>query len=130
LQLKSIQILRAAAALGVLLDHAGRWLDVAPIVDIGAAGVDLFFVISGFIMVYTSERLFGQTGAPQRFLARRIIRIVPLYWTLTAFAALVLFGFGPNTLGSYLFIPTHRGPILTVGWTLNYEMMFYSLFAT
>ena len=46
--------------------------------------VDLFFVISGFIMVYTAGKLFGQPGAAVQFLSRRLLRIVPLYWALTA----------------------------------------------
>jgi exopolysaccharide production protein ExoZ len=126
--LNSVQILRAAAAIAVLLYHATLWTAPVPGMVIGAAGVDLFFVISGFIMVYASERLFGQRGAARYFLVRRIVRIVPLYWGLTTLIVL-WHGFPPNLLGSYLFIPLIRGPILTVGWTLNYEMMFYGLFA-
>jgi exopolysaccharide production protein ExoZ len=126
--LNSIQILRGIAAFGVVLYHAALWISPLPRFDIGAAGVDLFFVISGFIMVYASDRLFGRPGAARHFLVRRMIRIIPLYWGLTT--AMVLWhGFPPNLLGSYFFIPLNRGPILTVGWTLNYEMMFYCLFA-
>ena len=56
----------------------------------GQAGVDLFFVISGFIMVYVSRDVFGKPGAAIDFLHRRIIRIVPLYWIATgAFVLLV-----------------------------------------
>jgi len=46
----------------------------------GSAGVDRVFVISGFVMVYSSEKLFGEGGASFVFLARRVARIVPLYW--------------------------------------------------
>lgn len=127
--LNSVQILRGVAAFGVLLYHATRWVSPLPSIGIGAAGVDLFFVISGFIMVYASEPMFGQRGAARHFLVRRLIRIVPLYWGLTALVVL-RHGFPPNLLGSYLFIPLNRGPIITVGWTLNYEMMFYGLFAS
>ena len=52
---------------------------------VGAAGVDLFFVISGFVMVYASEAIFAQPGASRYFLARRLARIVPLYWATTLF---------------------------------------------
>ena len=51
-----------------------------PLTLVGAAGVDLFFVISGFVMVYASERMFGQRHSPRIFALRRLARIVPLYW--------------------------------------------------
>src|SRR5262245_32108194 len=76
--LLSIQILRGLAALGVVLAH------IFPGAAIGAAGVDLFFVISGFIMVYASDRLFGRRDAPRIFFLRRLARVVPLYWAVTA----------------------------------------------
>lgn len=103
----------------------------------GAAGVDLFFVISGFIMLYTSSRYFGAPGAAGDFLKRRLVRIVPLYWLCTlAVVALALTGAfykskliaASNTASSLLFLPTDN-LILGVGWTLQYEMYFYLLFA-
>jgi exopolysaccharide production protein ExoZ len=128
-QLDSIQILRGLAALAVLIYHATLRIPGLPHFDAGAAGVDLFFVISGFIMVYTSADLFGQRRAPGQFLARRCLRIIPLYWTLSAIV-LVIHGFRPtNIASSFLFIPSHHDPILTAGWTLNYEMLFYAVFA-
>jgi exopolysaccharide production protein ExoZ len=85
--LLSIQILRAVAALAVCGVHfdqmtlmlAGHSNDPIPLYPL-AAGVDLFFVISGFVMVYSSEPLFGRSGSPKEFLVRRLARIVPLYW--------------------------------------------------
>jgi len=60
------------------------WWDlVAPGSIFGTFGVDLFFVISGFIMVYTSEPLFGQKTSAATFFVRRVVRIVPLYWMIT-----------------------------------------------
>ena len=50
---------------------------------LGAAGVDLFFVISGFVMVYSSESLFGRRDGPRKFFLRRLARIAPLYWAVT-----------------------------------------------
>lgn len=91
-ELHAIQVLRAVAALGVLTYHT--MVEMAtrfggPVVFdhlvIGAAGVDLFFVISGFVMVYASEPLFGKRGASRVFFLRRLARIVPLYWALTAY---------------------------------------------
>ncbi|MEA2964715.1 MAG: exopolysaccharide production protein ExoZ [Alphaproteobacteria bacterium] len=86
--LVSIQALRAIAALLVFWGHAINAVHQKIEADFphlyGPFGVDLFFVISGFVMVYSSERLFGQPGAPITFFVRRLARIVPLYWLATA----------------------------------------------
>jgi exopolysaccharide production protein ExoZ len=136
-----IQALRAAAALSVVLVHfsetywqmAGQARD--PLYPL-AAGVDLFFVISGFVMVYSSEYLFGKPGAPVIFLRNRIARIVPLYWGAST-VAIVLMGTHTSlhaVIDSYLFIPFTNengslNPLFGVGWTLNFEMYFYAIFA-
>jgi peptidoglycan/LPS O-acetylase OafA/YrhL len=102
-----------------------------------SSGVDLFFVISGFIMVYSSETLFASPGGAYTFLARRIGRIVPLYWITTAVAVplMSLRADWQSTLGSLLFFPYTNSngsvtPLNGVGWTLNFEMFFYVLFAS
>ncbi len=107
------------------------------------AGVDIFFVISGFVIVHASARLFAAPGGPKIFLRRRLTRIVPLYWIMsTAFVAVLLLNRaeihgdigGPEFLAaSYLFIPWKRPdgvmqPAFGLGWTLNYEMFFYAVF--
>ncbi len=109
------------------------------------AGVDVFFVISGFVMLHASEGLFG-TGSVgiQRFLARRIARIVPLYWAMTTLFLIVTavspasvtapIGDFTGIVTSYAFIPRTRPdglvqPPYGLGWTLNYEMFFYLSFA-
>ena len=96
--LHSIQALRGIAALLVVVLHSYVYLEarniipkVPTLVDSGRAGVDIFFVISGFIMVLISGNSFGKPGAPQRFLIRRIIRIVPIYWFYTLLMAILLF---------------------------------------
>jgi exopolysaccharide production protein ExoZ len=108
------------------------------------AGVDVFFVISGFVMVYSSSRLFAAPSGSRVFLRRRLARIVPLYWTATTCFLLVsaVLPSGVNApsptptqiLTSYAFIPWARPdgviqPIYSLGWTLNYEMMFYAVFS-
>lgn len=115
--------------------------DAIPNFVFGAAGVDLFFVISGFIMVYTAEPLYGQPGGSWQFLLRRIARIVPLYSALSLASLIGRQGLAShadltwaNITGSFLFIPTTRPagdttPVLSVGWTLNYEMLFYAIFS-
>jgi exopolysaccharide production protein ExoZ len=148
-QLLGIQYLRATAALMVVLHHSLEQIPAyAALLDIhhlGGSrlrnGVDLFFVISGFIMVLTSSR-----ASPGDFAMRRIIRIVPLYWLLTT-ALLVALSWMPylfnNTVAtlpyaikSFLFIPYPNPgqnglpyPILVPGWSLNLEMFFYAIFA-
>lgn len=128
--LATIQALRAVAALFVVAKHTT--------LGIGNFGVDIFFVISGFIISYVANR------DARDFFVRRLFRIIPLYWLGTlviAGAALVL----PSSLHhpmrglddllcSLLFIPYQSPngfvqPVLFLGWTLNYEMFFYLLFA-
>jgi exopolysaccharide production protein ExoZ len=104
------------------------------------AGVDIFFVISGFVIVHASANLFATSNGGRRFLRRRLTRIVPLYWLLTTlFLAIALVQRsaihgetgGPGyILASYLFVPWPRPdgllePAFGLGWTLNYEMFFY-----
>jgi len=145
-----LQALRAIAAWLVVADHT--LLDVThaelrnPATSvawaIGNIGVYIFFVISGFIMVHICWDDFGRRGAAPNFLLRRIIRIVPLYW-LATIAALIFHKvsatYGAHAgwselVRSFLFIPYRDedgvwAPILRQGWTLNYEMMFYAIFA-
>jgi exopolysaccharide production protein ExoZ len=133
----TIQYLRALAALAVLVHHLsydnGDWFPV------GSFGVDIFFVISGFIMlVMTATRGRGVS----KFAVDRIARIVPTYWCVTilsAVGALVLarpwiFGiYHPLNVKmfvySLLFIPQATQSVVPQGWTLNVEMFFYALFA-
>ena len=104
-----------------------------PLVLFGASGVDLFFVISGFIMDYTNHDRFGRGSASTDFFVRRIIRIVPLYWLCTLLIVVLHVVGGlyrhmditPLSLVlSLLFLP-NANIVLGMGWTLNYEMYFY-----
>jgi peptidoglycan/LPS O-acetylase OafA/YrhL len=154
-QIRAIQCLRAIAALMVVFAHARADAALqAARLGVGfppdaalpwVAGVDLFFVTSGFIMVHASRDLFGAPGAGRVFLTRRLIRIAPLYWLVTVISLVVLLfaaragraAFPPvrEILGSFAFVPYQSGerhelrPIAGQGWTLNYEMFFYVLFA-
>jgi peptidoglycan/LPS O-acetylase OafA/YrhL len=143
--LVNVQALRAVAAFLVVFVHLqalALLLGWGPNAFVfGNSGVDLFFVISGAIMVVTVRR---RPQGPQTFLANRIARIAPLYWLITAVvfcAAQVapsLFDAthpdGVALAKSLFFIPFQRAdgrmaPVVFVGWTLNYEMAFYLLFA-
>ncbi|HNY65465.1 MAG TPA: acyltransferase [Deltaproteobacteria bacterium] len=139
--IRSIQSLRAVAALCVVLLTSGGWFAheypgaYANPFAYGNGGVDLFFIISGFIMLH-SIHAAPAMGA-RLFMARRIVRIVPLYWVATTFflALALLFPsmfrqyvFEPwHALRSYLFVPQDSLPVIRTGWTLVYEMYFYVL---
>ena len=134
----TIQYLRAVAASLVVLHHALASLFVT---TIGLFGVDLFFVISGYVMWMTTA---GSRRSPLSFWTARIVRIVPLYWLFTTLyiavgllvpSALPHAAFDPLFVAkSYLFVPAVHptlgvvAPVYTLGWTLNYEMFFYFLF--
>jgi peptidoglycan/LPS O-acetylase OafA/YrhL len=144
-----VQFLRFVAAALVLISHITLVLferldKTIPIWDKGTVGVYIFFAISGFVMA----RSAGDVSRPQNkwsiFLMRRVIRIVPLYWIATTLKLLVVISipamalhsaFDPiHTLASYLFInhpniEGHMSPLHAVGWTLNYEMLFYLSFS-
>ena len=153
-QFPLVQGLRAIAALSVAFAHIAHDALIADPTAAGlasvvnampwTAGVDVFFVISGFVITHSSRALFQTPHAAQRFLARRIARIVPLYWTMTTVFLITLsllpqaingaIGDAGYILKSYLFIPGARPdglvePPLGLGWTLNYEMFFYLVFA-
>lgn len=142
-----IQWMRAVAALLVVLDHclftlinkAGADPSMAPFAALlGGTGVKLFFIISGFVMIVSSTSQFG-TPASLDFIRRRLIRIAPLYWITTLIYAIKQWQLGEapafsNLLQSLLFIPYmdsqgEMQPVYGLGWTLNYELFFYILFA-
>jgi peptidoglycan/LPS O-acetylase OafA/YrhL/beta-glucanase (GH16 family) len=144
-EILAVQYLRAVAALLVVYLHTKVYTDrfAWPLPrDFGAAGVDLFFVISGFIMVVITAR---RPLPPRQFLLRRAIRVVPLYWLVTL-AILVVGLVAPGAMLhnlvtfdhvalSLLFIPHINplegsyAPFFKLGWTLNYEIYFYLVFA-
>ncbi len=110
----------------------------------GTRGVDIFFVISGFVMVYSSQKFMNSADGWKVFAKRRIERIVPLYWIVTTLKVLIVLSTAGLALHtnlnfstaacSYLFLPSRNldgkiEPLVGVGWTLNFEMLFYALFA-
>jgi len=144
--LYGIQFLRFIAAMMVVMRHALHRTDLVHpgqgYADwgVGSAGVDIFFVISGFLMVQVT---LDKDKSPLEFWLRRVIRVVPIYWvfTLIAFALTVAFPayfFGSmglrQLLASLAFIPEPLPngkvvPVIPAGWTLNLEMPFYTLLA-
>ena len=144
-----LQALRAIAASLVVIDHgfsdlANRGVSASAYLPagylLGHLGVTAFFVLSGLIMMRQSADLFGTPRGPFVFAYRRLVRIVPMYWiaTLCYFFSTIrrnLLHPIKELLLSLFFLPNfihpvnRLEPVLGQGWTLNYEMFFYLLFA-
>lgn len=154
-QIKPIQGLRASAALSVVFGHFEHEITTMSaaeqhgfhsfLLNFSGAGVDLFFVISGFVMISASRHLFEAKSGALEFITRRLSRIVPLYWIMTSLFLAVLIAM-PGQLhsphpqlseiaASYFFVPFAHAknipvqPVYKLGWTLNYEMFFYFIFS-
>lgn len=150
--INSIQFLRGFAALAVVIHHTGGYVKryFVPTVlfddnfSIGFAGVDLFFVISGFIIHFTSKNYLNNPSKLKEYLKKRFIRVYPIYWIITTTLFLSswlivkilnknIFSIGyPETIVTYLktytLFPLHFA-INPVTWTLSYELFFYLCFA-
>ncbi len=147
-RLSTIQSLRGWAAFMVFAAH---WIGLQPMycftddkwqrnaVDIGAAGVDIFFVISGFIMVHVTRELGNSWKNALRFLLERMGRIYPMYWIWLGIAVIVYL-LRPNWIyktsdqmphywASAFLFPAGNAPVLRVGWTLIHEVYFYAVFS-
>ena len=147
-----VQALRFFAAFAVLVGHLQHEIVTRLMPDVpfrrftlidGGFGVDIFFLISGFIMFHIAADEFGRPGAARAFIVRRFLRIAPLYYLATllvvAMAALLSGAVSgemspSHVISSLLFLP-HANldgtmvPLLKLGWTLNFEVYFYTLFA-
>ena len=145
-KIKNIQALRGFAVLAVIFFHLviierkfGGGNTILPeFFEFGMFGVDLFFVISGFVMVTVTRGKFRVGKDALLFLYHRASRIYPLYWVYT-FAALGVFLIQPSwvnssqgnqvdIVASFLLLPSHLLPLVQVGWTLIHEMYFYLVY--
>jgi len=146
-KLHSLQSMRGIAVMLIVLLHiyafeakAGVGAAILPQwLIFGSSGVDLFFVVSGFVMVYTTEGIAGHWRELLKFLYKRITRIYPLYWLLTA-SLLLAYTLFPQHIHradlssvdftkAILLYPQEHLPYLVVGWTLIHEMYFYLVFS-
>lgn len=139
----NLHVIRALAAVNVVLYHILQQAESYGISPTymkfmhawGANGVDIFFVMSGFVLVYSQTR---KPRSAWSFTVNRFFRIVPLYWILTLLFAAVVYlapqvlmdGSVPGSFlsSSMLFVSRHFGypfPVIFVGWTLEFEMLFY-----
>lgn len=144
-KIHTLQYLRALAAILVVFNHCEQQVPGMPQLfpdELWASGVDIFFVISGFVITAVTDRREGQSV---RFLLERLARIVPLYWLFTLLSAALMVGLPSlfrrsevsleHLLLSLAFVPHEHpvtgtfSPILRIGWTLLFEMHFYLLFA-
>jgi len=154
-QFTGVQILRFMAAMLVVVMHITQAISIhitgqgpSHHWSGGSAGVDIFFVISGFVMTMSTRTpppgSAARVAAAWIFMKRRLLRIAPLYWFYTLLKAALLLALPtlasrssvePGHLAaSLLFIPATSPwgfvqPTLPVGWTLNFEMLFYAVFA-
>jgi peptidoglycan/LPS O-acetylase OafA/YrhL len=143
-----VQVMRGLAAAAVAIYHThlilgqpqyGGQKVFETVATRGWAGVNFFFVLSGFIILLAHHRDIGAPSQVRRYAWRRFVRVYPIYWiftTLYIVAALLGIGYpdfrwtGINLLSSYLLVPFEAlpSPPLSVAWTLFYEVLFYALF--
>ncbi|KAA5533649.1 acyltransferase [Taibaiella lutea] len=154
-KINSIQYLRAIAVLLVVFNHLffirdyigiKREASMLNLQGFGAIGVDIFFVISGFIITYTASQKKGIEGAID-FAKKRFIRIAPCYYIASSFLVLRIAishffhaASTADTLNTSTLLKTvtilpvfdkgfFQTPILLVGWTLSFELLFYVIFS-
>jgi peptidoglycan/LPS O-acetylase OafA/YrhL len=138
-KLTGIEASRGIAATVVVFYHVARHLDknyglplLKDSLQFGHSGVDLFFVISGFIILHVHYRDIGNPARLGHYLRRRFTRVMPIYWVAMALTAIMAIRGGPPTLAdlawSISLLPSNSVLILDVAWTLRHEIVFYALF--
>ncbi len=142
IRLSGVEALRGLAASAVVLFHAARHVNKAygaPALitwfQAGHAGVDLFFVISGFIILFVHWPDLGRPGRLPHYVSRRFTRVMPLYWVGLVLTMLMIAagrhgmpGFGRLAWSASL-LPSAQEPLLGIAWTLQFELVFYVAFA-
>ena len=143
-RLEWLEVMRGVAALWVLVHHAGQSVNhfigsigYQPWIERGFWGVDFFFVLSGFIIAFSAQRLVDRQGGVKEYATARLTRIYVPY--LPVGVAMLLFywiwpdlskgGRDVSVLSSLLLAPDNLPPALSVAWTLVHEMIFYFIYA-
>ncbi|WP_134702556.1 acyltransferase [Ammoniphilus sp. YIM 78166] len=128
---ETLQLLRGVAAILIVFFHA---FGENSIFVYGVYGVDLFFVLSGFIIMYTHHSDIGLSNTLRDFLIKRLVRIFPTYWMVT-FCYITLVTISGHALSveyivkSLLLLPQDTLPIVGVAWSLQFELLFYLIFS-
>jgi exopolysaccharide production protein ExoZ len=141
-KLAGIEAARGGAAALVVFYHAARHMDAAchvpflrALLQFGHAGVDVFFVLSGFIILFVHFDDVGRPSRLGRYVSRRVTRVLPVYWVALVLTILLAVVAGHGWPGAWpvvrsaLLLPTWSEPLLGVAWTLQYEVVFYAVFA-
>lgn len=143
-RLQGVEAGRGIAALFVVFYHAALHIETnVPgarvlwgIPHFGHAGVDFFFVLSGFIISYVHRRDIGNPHQVGHYLQRRFTRVFPFYWLVLSYYMLdtwllhrSAFPSATDVITSIFLFPHGNGPIVGGGWTLVLEVMFYIVFS-
>jgi exopolysaccharide production protein ExoZ len=120
-------------------DHLFTDFGPVPLGDLfvfGHAGVDFFFVLSGFIIFYVHADDIGRRHRLMHYLRRRFTRIYPFYWVISlltlaaiAFSAHQQLPSAERFVASTLLLPLNDAVIVPVAWTLQQEIVFYAIFS-
>jgi exopolysaccharide production protein ExoZ len=147
-KLLNIQALRGLAVMLVVFYHSlavekkynPDFVVIPDFFEIGGIGVDIFFIVSGFIMTFVTQEYFGNKCKFRKFIYARFSRIYPLYWLYTLLLVPVLLikpewvnssqGGDIDVLSSFLLLPSDTLPLIMVAWTLVHEVYFYIIFGT
>jgi len=144
--ISSLQVFRGLAALAVVGHHAATsttafigevpaWVNNT--IGKGNFGVDFFFVLSGFIIMYIHQYDNKSLKSVTNYVKKRVTRVYPIYWCIAIPLALAYFfipslsgdgGRNVSILSSIFLIPDSGAPVLSVAWTLIHEIMFYFIF--
>jgi exopolysaccharide production protein ExoZ len=138
-RLTGIEASRGIAATVVVLYHVARHIDknygmplLKGVFQFGHAGVDLFFVLSGFIILHVHYHDIGRPARLGHYLNRRFTRVMPIYWVALAMTIAMAAGGGLPNLSdlawSVTLLPSNKILILEIAWTLRHEIVFYALF--
>ena len=136
-----VEASRGFAATAVVVYHVVRHFNqnqslpvLEHVFQFGHAGVDLFFVLSGFIILFVHMDDIGKPTRIWRYVERRLTRILPAYWVAVTLTGGLAFAGGHSiSMGDIAWaiapVPTFSEPILGVAWRLQYELVFYAMFA-